>query len=503
MITDSCRDRVTAILPGQAEPPLVLTLDVGTSSVRAKLFDAQGQPLTDSTAQIEHGARTTADGGVEFDPLSLCARCLEAIDRMHARARELRLPVVAVALDTFVSNLMAIDSSGQPITPLYTYADTRSASALDVLRTQLDEPSTYRRVGVPIHTAYWPAQLSWLRAAERDMFKAAQRWLTFGDYWLQRLFGRPACTYSAASWTGLLDRFKLCWDAQMLQAIEIDENQLSPLVDSAFHFSGLSSSYATRWPLLKDVAWFPAMGDGVTANVGSGCVDSASAALTIGTTAALRIMLGGTPDKVPHGLWCYRVDGKRSLLGGALSEGGNLYQWLRDVLGLSSVHEDTLAALPPDGHRLTFLPMIAGERSPGWRADARAALTGLSLTTQPAEILLAGLEAVAYRLGLVWQLLLPHAPDCRRIVGSGGGLLASPFWMQTIADVLNQPLIASQEHEASSRGAALLVLEALGRLSLADVSYALGTIFEPDAQRHEIYTRARRRQQELYRKLYG
>lgn len=94
-------------------------------------------------------------------------------------------------------------------------------------------------------------------------------------------------------------------------------------------------------------------------------------------------------------------------------------------------------------------------------------------------------------------------PQVQEVIGSGGGLLASPLWMQIVADVLNRPLMASAEPEATSRGAALLALEAMGVLSMADVRVALGDAYEPDARRHEVYARAMERQGELYKRMFG
>src|SRR5204862_6512711 len=105
--------------------------------------------------------------------------------------------------------------------------------------------------------------------------------------------------------------------------------------------------------------------------------------------------------------WCYRIDRRRALLGGATSEGGNVYAWMQQTLKLGEPDaiERAVGALPPDGHRLTVLPFLAGERSPGWAGDVRATITGMGLNTTPIEILQAGLEAVAYRFALIFESL--------------------------------------------------------------------------------------------------
>ena len=124
--------------------------------------------------------------------------------------------------------------------------------------------------------------------------------------------------------------------------------------------------------------------------------------------------------------------------------------------------ETALGAAEPDGHGLTALPFLAGERSPGWRPEARAAVTGLSLDTGAVEITRALLESVAFRLAEVYDRLSPLAAVDHVLVASGGALAHSPTWAQIVTDALGVPVAQGGDAEASARGAALLALEALG-----------------------------------------
>jgi len=156
------------------------------------------------------------------------------------------------------------------------------------------------------------------------------------------------------------------------------------------------------------------------------------------------------------------------VVGGALSNGGNLLEWLRSTLQVPNdlgELERAVEALEPDGHGLTFLPFLAGERSTGWHSEARAAITGMSLNTRPIEIVRAGYEEVAYRFGMIHALLREAIPGIGPVTASGGALLHSPMWMQMMADVLGYPVMSSAVAEASSRGAAVLALEAIGALA--------------------------------------
>ncbi len=514
----------------------VLTLDIGTSSTRAMLFDSRARAVPGIESQIKYEMRATPDGGLEADAEEMLGYAEHAIDELLVRAGDHAAHIAAVASDSLVSNLLGVDADGCAVTPVYTYADSRGARQVDELRARLDEETTHQRVGTLFHTSYWPARLLWLARERAELVRRVKYWMTLGEFFLLRWTGQRACSYSAASWTGLLNRQTLAWDTELIAALPIAADQLSPLVDHDERVGALRPEYAARWPALKDAAWFPTVGDGAAANVGSGCIDASRIALTIGTSSAMRVVLPAplavadfatvtSPvsqgREIPRGLWSYRVTREYELIGGALSEGGNLFTWTREFFRLDkSQIEREIATLSPDAHGLTVLPFLTGERAPNWNADARGVIAGISLKTQPIEILRAGLESIAYRLGLIFELLRGVAPDTQRdtssrllddtpsqqamrdavsVIASGGALMNSPTWIQIIADTLGVPVIASAEAEATSRGTALLALKALGVVdSLEKLPAELGKAYQPDATRHEIYAHAIERQKKLY-----
>jgi gluconokinase len=307
-----------------------------------------------------------------------------------------------------------------------------------------------------------------------------------------------------ASGTGLFDQNAQRWDSEVLDAISVDESRLLPLAGQGEALTGLEHDYANRWPALADARWFPAVGDGAVSNVGSGCVTRERMALMVGTSAALRVAWRGERTEIPWGAWCYRVDEHRFVLGCADSNGGNLYAWLRDTLRLpsSAALERELAQLAPDGHGLTVLPFIAGERGPGYAAHARAAILGLTQATRPAEIVRAGLEAVALRFALMYGIVTSVLPEPAQAVATGGALLKSPAWAQIVADALGRPLVASGVREASSRGAALLALERLGAVENVETTPApFGRVLEPDSEAHERLSAAQERHRRYYQRL--
>jgi gluconokinase len=220
----------------------------------------------------------------------------------------------------------------------------------------------------------------------------------------------------------------------------------------------------------------------------------------VGTSGAMRVVFaGGSPDDLSPALWSYRVCEKRVVVGGALSDGGGLIQWLTESLNLN---QGEIAELEPDAHGLTILPFWSGERSTGWSTDARGGIFGLRQGTKPIEIVRAGLESIAYRFALIARALDPIAPGAT-IVASGNALRSSPVWLQIIADVLGRPLMFGGTAESSIRGAALLALEAVGKIaSIEEDSISIDQVYEPDMSRHASYQQGLARQEELYERLY-
>jgi len=491
------------------EIPLILTLDIGTSSTRAMLYDSRARVVEGCLAQRPNQLHTTPDGGAEYEIGKLFEGIVGVIDEVVHSAGPLANQIGAVAVDTLVTNIMGLDATGQAVTPVFTYADTRNAPDAQRLREELGDQELaqiHNRTGCLVHSAYLPARFRWLARSRPEWLNVVAHWVSIGEYLCWQLFGQWRVSYSVASWTGLLNRHELAWDQTWLSHLSIDETKLSPLADVDQPLVGLQGKWANRWPALKDVPWFPAIGDGVAANLGSGCGDSSRVALTIGTSGAMRVVLSQNLAVVPEGLWLYHVDKRRSLLGGATTEGGNLFAWLRETLRLPSPEEieKTLADMAPIAEDITILPFLAGERAPGWHDEAKASLIGLTLSTRPIDILRAGLESVAYRFALIYRLIAPHLPleSTHEIIASGGGLLSSPAWLQIMADVLGQPVFTLVEKEATSRGIALLALETLGVIEdIMTLAPATDKIYQPNSSHHAQYQNAIAKQVDFYKRL--
>jgi gluconokinase len=468
-------------------PPFALGIDLGTSAARAYLFDATGANLGGARIPVAWSVGT--DGGIQLDPDRLVDAVAEAIDAVLRVLAFRARPIVAVGVSTFWHSLVGVDAAGRPVTPLLPWGDRRAAGAAAAFLAELDGRAVQRRTGAPLHPAYLPARLRWLRRAEPEAWERAATWLTVGDYLTLRLFGQVRTDLSIASATGLLDQRRLDWDAELLGAVGLSAERLPPIAPPDYQFRGLLPDFARRWPRLAEVPWQPPLGDGACASFGSGAAGPDTLALSLGTSGAIRALVPGQPD-VPPELWRYLHGPAHSFLGGAVSNGGNVFAWLRRILALPDEDrlEEELRRRPPAGHGLTMLPFIAGERSPGWPLDARGLIAGLSVGTDAVDLVRAGLEAVAFRMALVYRALSRHLPGPRTLIASGGALARSSVWGGILADVLGQPLHRSHEPEASCRGAAILALRAAGHETQGPAPRLERIDFDP--ARHEHYAAA-------------
>jgi gluconokinase len=439
----------------------VLALDVGSSSTRACAFDHRGRELGEP-ARRAYEARHSRDGAAELDVEELVSAC-EAVLAEAGGGHE------ATGISCFWHSLLLLDEGDRPLTPVLLWQDRRAALEAEELRARLDPVAVHDRTGCFLHPSFWPAKLVWLR--KQGVLDGARRVVSFADYLFFQLTGELRTTLSSASGSGLLDLRARAWDAELLEALGLDKELLPPISGEA---AGTT---------------YPPLGDGACSNLGAGCTTPERAALMIGTSGAYRVLHKGEPAPRDR-LFCYFADECRVVEGGAVSDGGNLFAWLEQTLRL-----EKLEPREPDSHGLTFLPLLGGERSPGWNPRATGAIAGLTFDADAGDLLQAGLEGAAYRIAEIAGAL----PEVREVVATGHALLASEWWIQVFADVLGRPVIASGVPEGSARGAAVQVLE---RLGIEPEPAPIGQTYEPDTRRTEIYAAARERQRELYRKLF-
>jgi len=479
--------------------PLVVAIDIGSSSVRAELFRDDATPVPRTFVQVRYSPTIDGQGGVsvEFDRLfEVLARTL---DGLVARAGSRLGRVAAVGISCFLHSVAALDRGGRPISPLLTWADTTSAAKAEDLRRRLDPAAMWQETGAPLHASYWPAKILALRDS---VGPAAARWAGAPELLFGELTGQRSIDLSHASGTGLLDRRSATWHRTMLETLRIDAAAL-PAISAARASARLSGPAARRWPGLAGATWFVPWSDALCGNVGLGCLAGEATALQVGTSGAIRAIVREPVPVLPGGLFGHRLSDGTALVGGQLSEGGGVAAAVATLLGRSMRSLEAAAMkLPPAGHGLAVLPYLAGERGPGYHAAARGALTGIGLATTPVEAFRAVLESIALDFAALDRRLATVVDGAPRVVASGGALARSPLLAEIIAAALGRPIALSAETEASTRGAAALALAAAEVIaSPRELAAPPTRTVTPKAAAVAAYRAAAERQADLYRRL--
>jgi gluconokinase len=400
-------------------------------------------PIPGSSASQKYRLRHTVEGGAELDPgvlLRATRKCLRQTYRLTTgRPR-------AIAGSAFWHSLLGLDRAGEPLTPVYTWADARAVEDGARLREEFNEYQIQQRTGCMLRASFWPAKLRWLRRTQPKLFRRVHRWVSPAEWIFEKIWGIPGCSHSMASGTGLYDCAGHDWDDELMAAVCLTRAQLGTLRNSVER---------------EGARLFPALGDGAAGNLGSGAAAPGVVAINVGTSAAVRSVLAAEA-RLPFGLFRFVLDERRSLLGGAVSNAGNLRAWCRRELHLPNDERVLEKVLRQSATaRLTVLPFWVNERAPSWPEHLDGVILGLTQATTAADLVRATTLAVSCRLADILELLEGAIGRAKRIVVSGG-ILGSPASLQILAEALGRNLETCADQEASLRGAAVHALENLG-----------------------------------------
>lgn len=486
--------------PELQQAPTAIAIDIGTSSVRAVLFDATGAQIYGSEHKERYRPIVTPDGGSMVDALQMRHRVRKCVHRVVAKASTSDIEIVGISC--FWHSLLGLDSHGNPITPVYMWSDSRSRDDAAALADEVDAEGGHQRTGCRMHSSYWPAKLRWLKRTDPSAFSQVHQWCSLPDWIFRPEDGELVTSLCMASGTGLLLTNTLDWDDELLAATDVHRAQLPRLVDR----DPVIQPDKEMIPPDLNARWYPALGDGAAANIGAGAVGSDRVALTIGTSGAIRVVRNRAAHALPPSLWRYLIDAHTEAIGGALSNGGNMLAW---IASLTKTQDrvtllDRAARIAPDSHGLTVLPFFAGERAPSWQDTIAGTITGMTLDTDAADIYRALLEATAERFSSMYDALLPFVDrDHHQIIASGGALLQAAPWCQIMADALGHPVSALQSRaEASARGAVIAAQHSAGFRSSLRTDPDIRRVFTPNAERTDIYRNARARLERLEQAMH-
>ncbi|MER7419397.1 gluconokinase [Micromonospora peucetia] len=455
---------------GDALRPVVIGVDIGTTSTKAAGYDVDGGQLAHHS--VGYPLDEPQPGYAEQDARHIHAAVLESLRTVVA---ELDRPVAGLSFSTAMHSLIGLDRDGHPLTPSLTWADSRATRQAERLRAGPSGLALHRRTGTPVHPMAPLPKLLWFAEQEPALFGQVAHWVGIKDWVLLRLCDALVTDHSVASATGLMDLSRLSWDAEALGIAGITAEQLPELVPTTTVLPGLTTEAAAATGLPRDTRVVVGAGDGPLANLGLGAVAPGVMACSIGTSGAMRVMVERPGVDPLGGVFCYALTEHRWVVGGAINNGGIVLDWAGDALA-PELGEDAeeellaLAALAPAGSGgLIMLPYLLSERAPHWSALPRGAYVGLTNGHRRAHLVRAAMEGVCQQLALVLASVR-HAGNEVREIRAGGGFSRSPLWRQMLADVLGMPVRFPAGHEGSGFGAALLGMQALGLVPSVDVA---------------------------------
>src|SRR4051794_31264818 len=471
---------------------VVLGVDIGTTATKVVAFDADGREH--ASASAGYPLDQPHPGYAVQDPEAIRGAVVAAVAEA-ARAAGGRAAVKGMCFSAAMHTLLALDGDGRPLTPSITWGDTRAAAQAERLRAAPGGLELHRRTGTPLHPMSPLAKLVWFREEDPEVFEAARRWAGIKEYVVAGLTGEWLVDHSIASATGLLELATLDGAREALELAGIGPDRLSALVPTTHVLGQLTADAARDLGLPPDCPVVVGASDGTLANLGVGAVRPGVAACSIGTSGALRVM-GEAPAVDPQGsVFCYALTPGRWTVGGAINNGGVVLEWAHDALAPDVKDAPALlelaATAPPGSAGLLLLPYLLGERAPHWSTDLRGAYVGLTREHHREHLVRAAIEGVCLQLALVLDSMRAAGVEVREMRATGG-FARSDLWRQMLSDVLEMDVGYPEAPEASSFGAALLGMEALGLVPSFDVAADLVHIAEvhrPDAEAAAVYAK--------------
>jgi glycerol kinase len=443
----------------------VLAIDQGTTSSRAIVF--RSDISIAAVAQQEFPQHFPASGWVEHEPediwTSTVMTCRDALEKAGLKARD----IAAIGITNQRETTVVWDrATGQAVHRAIVWQDRRTADICAQLKAEGCEPLTSQKTGLIIDPYFSGTKVAWILDQVPGLRQRAERGeLLFGTidcYLLWRLTGGKVHATDAtnASRTLLFNIHTGQWDDELLKILRVPRSMLPEVKDSSARFGECVPDLFGGAIAISGIA-----GDQQAATIGQACFTPGMMKSTYGTGCFALLNTGSTPVVSKNKLLttiAYQLAGKRTYaLEGSIFVAGSAVQWLRDGVGIIKQAAETgpLADKSDSTQSVYLVPAFVGMGAPHWRPNARGALFGLTRNTGPAELAHATLESVCYQTFDLWEAMRADWPEAKAeniVLRVDGGMTASDWTMQRLADLLNAPVDRPMIQETTALGAAYL-----------------------------------------------
>ncbi len=488
------------------EKATVLAFDIGTSSIKASVFDGEGAILC--SASHAYPTRYGDDGRAEQDPedwwrgLCVLTQALREKHLAHLRA------VAVIGVGGHMLSCVPVDARGQALHPCLIHADARAYRQCLQIAEAVGEERIYRMSGNRLDPRAALCKLKWFQEREPEVYLRAERFLHCKDFVVARLTGDVDTTdFSDSAHSAMSDVNGRCYDKDLYRALGLDMDKLPTLRRGTDVAGRLTSQAAVQLGLCAGIPVIAGAGDGPSATLGVGAVQPGDAYLCLGTTAWIG-MLANEPclDAGRRIFSIPMADGERLSIIGTMQTACAALNWAMHLLGVEDPAEaDSLAKRAmPGSEGMLFLPYLEGERSPIFDHQARGVFFGLSSTHDRAHMLRATLEGVGFALRSILDAFRDHA-DIRRLRIIGGGA-KSVLWREILTDQFGLPIDVPNisAGDVTAAGIAMAAGLAVGLFSAPEEAARRVRVVEsvyPNQERQSIYADTYRTFSQLYPRL--
>jgi gluconokinase len=480
----------------------VTGVDIGTGSTKAVAINTEGKVI--AASRFYYSANSPQTGYSEQDPEIIWQAFVNCINEIIKKVQHVP---IAVSFSSGMHSLLVMDNKNVAITPLITWADTRSEKIAEDIRKSAGAEKIYKATGTPIHSMSPLCKIKWLKENEQQIFKDAFKLISIKEFIWYRLFNTYQVDYSIASATGLFNIENLEWNKPSLQLCGITASRLSEIVPTDFIRKDMNPSIAATLHIPADTIFCIGASDGCLANIGSYATEPGIAALTIGTSGAVRIASVNRVNNYSAMIFNYVLDHKTFICGGPVNNGGNVLKWVfHTFLNNKNPSENDydvffkiIETIPAGCQGLLFLPYLYGERAPVWDEKASGVFFGIKSHHTNSHFLRAALEGICFTLKNILEIIEASTVYITQLNVSGG-FVHSKTWMQMLADVCGKKICLEQTEDASSTGAALFYMKALHVINdYSSLSPAIKVTIEPVENNHTVYEKY----YNVFKTLYG
>ena len=476
----------------------LIGVDLGTTSTKVVLFDTKGHVI--ASANKGYKLYRDAPDMAEENLDEIWEAFTDAMAQVARAAKDGK--ILGVSFSSAMHSLIAFDADWQPLTRVITWADARAVKYTEELKSNGIGQEIYSKTGTPIHPMAPLSKLLWLKNEHTDIYNNAVHYLGIKEFLFNRLFGANKMDYSIASGTGLFNIFNLDWDEQALSVTGITKEQLPEPVDPYTIETGMDPQYAAEMGLDVDTPFIYGAGDGPLSNLGVNAIQPGVAAVTIGTSGAIRVVTDA-PKIDPKGrTFTYALDKDHWVVGGPVNNGGDVFRWARDnmfdsekstaeLLGIDSYDllTEIASKIPAGADGLLFHPYLGGERAPIWDANARGSFFGLTHNHTRAHMVRAVLEGIIFNIYMV-SLALEEVVGDLSAIQATGGFARSPLWRQMAADIFEQQVTVPTAFESGALAATVMAQKALGLIdNLEVIGDMIGeaNTYQPNPENYDAY----------------